>query len=98
MLPPPELVYRRLNFPNGVPEEYCWATSDSITRERGGTGIQPMHVDTWLEVIEREKALGTGHVGPTGEGNLPRPIARGGCDCATCSGNPALMEAAGVSW
>jgi hypothetical protein len=98
MLPPPELVYRRLNFPNGVPEEYTWTTHDPMTRERGGMGIQRMDVDTWLEVIEREKALGTGHVGPTGAGNLPRPMARGGCDCEVCSGNREILEAAGVSW
>ncbi|MDQ2773665.1 MAG: hypothetical protein M3Y57_01875 [Acidobacteriota bacterium] len=24
MLPPPEFVYRRLNFPDGVPQEYNW--------------------------------------------------------------------------
>lgn len=95
MLPPPEMVYRRLSFANGVPEEYAWTTNDAVTRERGGMGIQRMTVDTWLEVVAREKALGTGHVGPTGVGNLPRPLARGGCDCEVCAGNRALLEAAG---
>ena len=97
MLPPPEMVYRRLSFAHGVPAEYAWTTNDAVTRERGGMGIQRMTVDTWLEVVEREKALGTGHVGPTGVGNLPRPMARGGCDCEVCAGNRALMEAAGES-
>jgi len=98
MLPPPDLVYRRLHFPHGVPAEYAWCANDHTTRERGGMGIQRMEVDTWLEVIEREKAAGTGHVGPTGVGNLPRPMARGGCDCETCAANRALMEAAGMVW
>ena len=59
-------------------------------------GIQRMSVDTWLEVIDREKASGTGHVGPTGVGNLPRPMARGGCDCETCAGNRGLLAGVGV--
>ena len=53
-------------------------------------------VDAWLEVIEREKAAGDGHVGPTGVGNLPRPMSRGGCECAVCSGNRALLAEMGV--
>src|SRR3954454_5089590 len=28
MLPPPDLVYRRLNLPSGVPREYQWATKN----------------------------------------------------------------------
>jgi hypothetical protein len=96
MLPPPELVYRRLSFPDGVPEEYAWTTDEDATRERGGIGIQRMKIDTWLTVVKREKA--TGHVGPTGAGNLPRPMARGGCDCELCAANRELLEAAGEVW
>jgi len=92
MLPPPELVYRRLNFPEGVPEEYYWAVSDPVARKYGGMGTQRMTADTWLEVIAREKERGDGHVGPTGVGNLPRPEERGGCDCPVCSHNRALLE------
>ncbi len=98
MLPPPELVCRRLSFPHGVPAGYAWSSGDSTTRERGGMGIQRMDVDTWIEVIEREKAEGGGHLGPTGVGNLPRPMARGGCECEMCTGNRAILEAAGISW
>ena len=90
--PPPEMVYRRLNFVDGVPHEYHWTTSDETLRERGGCGIQRMTVDTWLELIEKEKALGTGHILPTG--NLPRPEERGGCDCKVCSHNRAVLEGA----
>lgn len=84
MLPAPDLIYRRLNFPTCVPPEYRWATRNPQAWERGGTGIQRMTVDTWLRVIEREKALGTGHVGPTGVGSLPRPAEHGECECEVC--------------
>ncbi len=90
--PAPELVYRRMHFVNGVPHDYAWATSDERIRKAGGMGIQRMTVDTWLELIEKEKALGTGHILPCG-GNLPRPEERGGCDCPTCSKNRAILEA-----
>jgi hypothetical protein len=93
MDPPPDLVYRRLNFPHGVPEEYRWAAGGNAARaERGGMGTQRMTVETWLDVIEREEARGTGHVGPTGVGNLPRPKERGGCDCEVCTHNREVME------
>ncbi|HEX3682487.1 MAG TPA: hypothetical protein VHU83_08075, partial [Bryobacteraceae bacterium] len=93
MDPPPDLVYRRLNFPHGVPEEYRWAAGSNAARfERGGMGTQRMTVETWLDVIEREEARGTGHVGPTGVGNLPRPKERGGCDCEVCTHNREAME------
>jgi hypothetical protein len=92
MLPPPEMVYRRLHFVGPVPHEYYWTTRDERKREIGGMGIQRMTVDTWLEVIEREKTGGTGHIGPCG-GNLPRPEERGGCDCEVCTHNRAVLEA-----
>jgi hypothetical protein len=93
MDPPPELVYRRLHFPRGITHEYAWTSSSRPERfERGGMGTQRMTVDTWLEVIEREAARGTGHVGPTGVGNLPRPEERGGCDCEVCTHNREVLE------
>ncbi len=72
MDPPPEMVYRRMNFVNGIPPEYHWATTDEDRRQRGGAGIQRMMIDTWLDVIDAEKADPSGHIGPCG-GNLPRP-------------------------
>ena len=91
MDPPPEYVYRRFHFQNGVPEEYVWAGGTADIRERGGAGVQRMLVDTWLDVIEREKERGDGHIGPCG-GNLPRPKERGGCDCEVCTKNAAILE------
>ncbi|MBV8072426.1 MAG: hypothetical protein JO270_21160 [Acidobacteriaceae bacterium] len=96
MWPAPDLVYRRLNFVNGVPPEYEWTRNDEIRRQSGGRGIQRISVDTWLEVIDQEKESGTGHVGPAGVGNLPRPMVRGGCDCETCAGNRGLLAGVGV--
>ena len=92
MLPPPEMVFRRLHFVNGVPPEYHWTTRNPVARERGGMGTQRMTVGTWLDVIEQEKASGTGHIGPCG-GNLPRPEERGGCECEVCTHNRAVLEA-----
>jgi hypothetical protein len=93
MDPPPELVYRRFEFVGSVPPEYHWTCKSRPERfERGGAGVQRMTVDTWLEVIEREAAAATGHIGPTGVGNLPRPKERGGCDCELCAHNREVME------
>jgi hypothetical protein len=61
--------------------------------KRGGCGIQRMTVDTWLNVIEREKLRSDGHIGPTGVGNLPRPQETGGCSCPTCTHNQAILDA-----
>jgi hypothetical protein len=93
MLPPPEFVYRRINFPDGIPPEYNWAgPKNEIHRERGGCGIQRMSVDTWLNVIDREKSREDGHIGPTGVGNLPRPQEHGPCACPTCTRNQAILD------
>jgi hypothetical protein len=90
----PDLVYRRLHFPHGIPAEYSWvaAPSDAERRERGGAGLQRMTFETWLAVIAREAASVSRHVGPTGVGNLPRPMQRGGCDCKVCAHNRELLE------
>ena len=93
MLPPPEYVYRRINFPDGIPAEYEWAGILSEEhRERGGCGLQRMTADTWLDVIEREKLRKDGHIGPTGVGNLPRPKEHGPCPCPKCVAEQALLE------
>ncbi|MBV9267000.1 MAG: hypothetical protein JO061_12595 [Acidobacteriaceae bacterium] len=63
-----------------------------------GCGIQRMTIDTWLDVIERERERGDGHIGPTGVGNLPRPEANGGCDCPVCTKNAEIWRKKGVVW
>ncbi len=92
MYPPPDLVYRRFNFPNGVPQEYHWAQRDPEKQKYGGAGIQRMTVDTWLDMVDLEKERADGHVGPTPAGNLPRPKERGGCECPVCSGNQEILD------
>ncbi len=90
----PQMVYRRMNFPNGVPPEYAWTNLHDPTQcektaaglfcplcavdERGGCGIQRMTYETWQRVVEREKETPGQHAGPTGVGNLPTPKERGG--------------------
>ena len=49
-------------------------------------------MDTWLEVIEREKLRTDGHIGPTGVGNLPRPKEQGPCRCPMCEAKRAILE------
>jgi hypothetical protein len=92
MLPPPEFVYRRLNFPDGVPHEYDWTGISEKQRALGGCGLQRMTVETWLDVTDREKLREDGHVGPTGVGNLPRPQEHGECTCRMCVGNQAILD------
>lgn len=83
MDPPAEFVYRRLNFPNGVPAEYFWATDDPVRRERGGLCIQRMTFQTWLNQIEFEKHFPGGHLKSCPR-QLPRPEEHGRCDCPVC--------------
>jgi hypothetical protein len=90
----PKLVYRRMNFPNGIPPEYAWSNSHDpkacpktqagewcepcAPYLNAGAGIQRMTFDAWQEVIEHEALTPGQHAGPTGTGNLPRPKERGG--------------------
>jgi hypothetical protein len=90
----PKLVYRRMNFPNGIPPEYAWTNSHdpkscpkTLAEEwceqcapylTAGAGIQRMTFDAWQEVIQYEALTPGQHAGPTGSGNLPRPKERGG--------------------
>jgi hypothetical protein len=92
MDPPPGLIYRRINFPDGVPPEYSWTGPSETHIALGGMGIQRMTVDTWLKVIEEEDKDPSGHIGPTRVGNLPRPHERGGCTCSVCEGNGATED------
>jgi hypothetical protein len=96
MDPPPDLVYRRLNFVDCVPLEYYCTTDDPVRRRNGGHGIQRMTVDTWLETIEHESQVGSGHVGPCSQ-PLPRPKSRGGCECPSCAAIRARCESQGIT-
>jgi len=90
----PKMVYRRMNFPDGVPPEYAWTNLHrpehcELTQTnqwcplcqvaaRGGHGIQRLTYQTWREVIKHEQHAPGQHAGPTGVGNLPTPKERGG--------------------
>jgi hypothetical protein len=65
--PPPELVYRRINFREGVPKEYYWTTDDALQRQRAWHGVQRMTFERWVVTIEKERQIGDGHLGPCGE-------------------------------
>jgi hypothetical protein len=77
---PVELVYRRLNFINGIPDEYAWTTSDPLQRKFGGLGIQRLRVADWRQHILAETH---GHLRAS-DFHMPRPEDRGGCDCRAC--------------
>lgn len=71
---PPELVYRRLNFPLGIAPEYHWtAKSTPELFETGGAGTQHMTFHTWCEVIQREAASGSGTSAPPASAIFPGP-------------------------
>jgi hypothetical protein len=60
----PLYMSRFIVFPDGVPSEYAW-TNATPTQTTGTLhAVQKMSWERWLEVIEHEKSLGTGHIGP----------------------------------
>jgi hypothetical protein len=55
---------RVLVFPDGVPSEYAW-TNTTPTHTTGSLhAVQKMSWERWFQVIEHEKSLATGHIGP----------------------------------
>ena len=88
----PELVFRRFNFPDGVPDEYDWTGPDENVRQYGGGGVQRMTFRTWSTLQQAEEQRRDGVVGTTGRGNLPRPKEHGGCECDVCRSNADLLE------
>jgi hypothetical protein len=61
---PPKVITRVLYFPNGVPPAYNWANPNPIQRDFETVAVQTMLYADWLDVIAREEAAGTGHLGP----------------------------------
>lgn len=87
-LPPPEVVIRRINFPDGIPSEYEFlGVRDEEHRRNGGMALQRMTVNMWLEAIEKEKQAGTGHLGPVF--NLPDFNEQ--CECEVCKSNRTTL-------
>jgi hypothetical protein len=64
----------------------CYGTtSDEKIRESGGMGIQRLRPKDWLEVMEKEKALGTGHLLPSFSMPRDKKIAHNGQQNALCA-------------
>ncbi len=61
----PVFVSRVIRFVDGVPPEYAWTYPNRLQEVTETSAIQKMFYSNWLEVIAREKATGTGHIGPT---------------------------------
>ena len=91
--PPPSLIYRRINFVNGIPKEYDWTDPDEDVRLYGGHFLHRMLVEDWPEVMEQERRYGTGHVIPS-ENPQPRPEAWGPCPCRRCTAERESSKAA----
>ncbi len=91
----PDLVYRRLFFAGAVPAEYRWATTDPQALAYGGLGVQRMTWAVWKKQIVQEMLTVSGHL-QAGEGNLPRPHERGGCECEVCTQNHWMLAEAGL--
>lgn len=66
--PKPDLVYRRLFFPDGVPVQYQWTRPRNGQAANGGLAMQRMTVETWLSLREKEREAG--HAVSTGQATL----------------------------
>jgi hypothetical protein len=64
MHPPPEIVYRRLEFIRTVPDEYPWVTTDPVIRKLGGFKVQRFPFADWLQLIEFEEGDPNGPLRP----------------------------------
>ena len=60
----PLYMSRYVLFLDGVPSEYAWTNAAYNDKAEAPTAVQKMSWERWLEVIEHEKSLGTGHIGP----------------------------------
>jgi hypothetical protein len=83
MDPPPDLVYRRMNFVGPVPSEYNWTDPRDQGRRYGGHCLQRLTVEDWLWVLKEERQLATGHA-VSGCDPQPRPEQFGPCPCFRC--------------
>ncbi|HEX4810698.1 MAG TPA: hypothetical protein VH325_17310 [Bryobacteraceae bacterium] len=66
--PKPDLVYRRLFFPDGVPIQYQCTNPRKGQSANGGLAMQRMTVETWLSLREKEREAG--HAVSTGQPTL----------------------------
>ena len=93
MDPPPSLIYRRLNFVNGVPDEYSWTNPTPVVKIRGGHFLHRMLVEDWPEVMDAERREGNLHAFAS-PNPQHRPDAFGPCPCDACTKEREKLEAA----
>jgi hypothetical protein len=84
MDPAPSLIYRRINFVNGVPAEYRWTRPTPSVEKYGGLFLHRMTVDGWLIVMGQERQAPHQHV-IASQTPQPRPEEFGPCPCPDCS-------------
>jgi hypothetical protein len=83
MDPPPDMIYRRLNFIHGVPPEYLWIGPTLEFQEYGGLFLQRITVAEWPEIFLLEKLNGNKFV-ISARFPQPRPEVLGPCPCPHC--------------
>lgn len=83
MDPPPSLIYRRLNFVHGVPEEYSWCYPPIHMKQFGGHYLLRLTTEDWLDVMQRERRDGNQRVLPSK--SQRRPAEFGPCPCDRCT-------------
>ena len=93
MDPAPSLVYRRINFINGIPHEYDWTQPDEDVRLYGGHFLHRVLIEEWPQVMQDEREFGGGHVVPAANPQ-PRPEALGPCPCRRCTAERESPQAA----
>lgn len=92
LTPAPDVVFRRIHFPGPLPIEYSWVTHDPLLCETGGTGIQRMSFDTWLDQTDFEQLQPGGHLLPCLD-SLPSARVSSVSDCPACDSLRARIRA-----
>ncbi len=83
MNPKPDLIYRRLNFVDGVPDEYRWAKTPATFQMYGGMFVQRILPEEWPR-LRAEELVGKGHA-KKALYPQPRPESWGPCPCPECT-------------
>ena len=83
MDPPPSLIYRRLNFVHGVPEEYSWAKPPIQMTQYGGHYLIRLTTEDWLVAMNKERHEGNHRV--VAANSQRRPAEFGPCPCDRCT-------------
>ncbi len=88
MDPPPDMIYRRLNFIHGVPLQYSWIDPSPDFQKYGGLFLQRVTVEEWPSILALEQRPGNQHV-ISARFPQPRPEVLGPCPCARCTAERA---------